>query len=566
MHRFIFQLQLFAISWSIDSGGGGSVSSGTNTSASGTTGNDTITVSGTGSFIYANVGGSSSLGGGVDTFVWVNGNNSGTTVIGDEYGTNVTVGYNNGSFSLIREYIPTVAAIISDPSLSYNYGNENNRIAVEGTALRNISISTDGGRDLVRLGSYFDFLVDMGDADDTIEGLGKVSNSTMYGGLGNDSIIFSDGINNTVDAGDGNDTIHTAGSFSSFAGGTGDDFFSISSNSYYNTVNAGADNDTIVVSGNPLRDIQTTILGGDGDDLVSLELSTRGIYFDGGDGRDSLYAANTATLVSAFMGDDDDLVSISTAVNDVTIDGGEGNDLILSNAGNTTMDGNVSLVGGDGDDTIRVGENGSNIHNITIDGGTGSDLIYFRSNYGGGSSSNSSINGGDGNDTIIAEVTRMLSIDAGNGDNLISLIGGTAGGGSSNVIYTGFGNDSVVMSNIRNSTVTTGAGNDYLTLRSDGTGNSGSLAADLDVSTGDGDDYVVVDTHSNRLTLDAGKGNDTIDFVSGNQVTLHGNDNDDVIILLRKSTAMLAMILSQSVQVSTLLWTVVLVTIPFSTL
>jgi Ca2+-binding RTX toxin-like protein len=153
----------------------------------------------------------------------------------------------------------------------------------------------------------------------------------------------------------------------SVEGGYGDDAISISNvNTLVNTLVSGdAGNDTIdaFVDGRPTP---SRILGGEGDDLISLDAgpdAAGGYVVLGEGGNDTI---NGSPLDDVLYGENESVDALSIPGDDV-VHGGGGND---------------ALYGGPGDDRL-FGEDG----NDTLNGGEGSDML----------------NGGSGDDQAVVD-------------------------------------------------------------------------------------------------------------------------------------------------------------------
>lgn len=115
-----------------------------------------------------------------------------------------------------------------------------------------------------------------------------------------------------------------------------------------------------------------------------------------------------------YGGDGNDTISVGESAGDATINGGSGSDSITGGSGNDILiggDGNNNLSGGAGDDLII------STSNDVVDGGSGND--YIRSNWGG------TITGGTGND-------------------LIDAVTGSSGDWSTVIFNEGDGNDTLI--------------------------------------------------------------------------------------------------------------------------
>ncbi|MBY0239489.1 MAG: type I secretion C-terminal target domain-containing protein [Burkholderiaceae bacterium] len=198
-------------------------------------------------------------------------------------------------------------------------------------ASQGIVINGTGGSEQLA-GTFLDDIINGADGSDSIQG--KAGNDTIHGGADNDflyggkgdDLLFGDGGNDDLSGNEGNDELD---------GGDGDDILSEYQGN--NILRGGTGNDTLSVSGEG----NNRLYGGDGDDRLSGS-ATADTLLDGGAGNDYLYAGNmdvkangrTMTLLG---GDGDDLFSINFANTfklDVVATGGAGRDTYtLSGAG-----------------------------------------------------------------------------------------------------------------------------------------------------------------------------------------------------------------------------------------
>ncbi len=210
-------------------------------------------------------------------------------------------------------------------------------------------------------------------------------------------------------------------------------------------VNSSNGNVQVLVNGIPTTGVTPihasqlrglTIRAGQGDNLIDLSAVTAAnftfqdpvtgdplqINVDAGNGRDTVIgsASFEDTLDG---GDGDDVINNATGTFNVgqvllggdgndTITGGIGDDTILSGDGNDVVDGQIgqdSIEGGDGADTLNGGADGDFVNgnygadsitggngNDTIQGDSGQDLLF-------GEDGNDSIFGGGGNDQIFGD-------------------------------------------------------------------------------------------------------------------------------------------------------------------
>jgi Ca2+-binding RTX toxin-like protein len=349
---------------------------------------------------------------------------------------------------------------------------------------------------------------------------GGNSDDTLIGGAGNDTIDVGTG-NDVVNAGDGNDTIITndstiASAVLSIDGGAGSDTL-INANFSAATANLSIDNSgtaIILPNGSSISNVEnfvnlTTGSGNDsinfvqgdnnniktgaGNDTINAGLGRDVV--DGGSGTDTLvvdYAANVNTNGGSLQG-----IQVSS------YDPANGNGRFYAyKAGNSDVDiiqyANVEkfnitgtqyaddIRGGNSDDTLIGGAG-----NDTIDVGTGNDVV----------------NAGDGNDTIITNdstsASAVLSIDGGTGND--TLVNANFSAATANLSINNLGTTIALpngssISNVENFVnLTTGSGNDSINFVQGDNNN---------VKTGDGND--TINAGLGRDTVDGGSGTDTL--------------------------------------------------------
>ncbi|MEL7114999.1 MAG: calcium-binding protein [Pseudomonadota bacterium] len=225
-------------------------------------------------------------------------------------------------------------------------------------------------------------------------------------------------------------------------------------------VAAGAGDDLIESSG---ANDNVTIEGGAGDDTITgptgADYTARANYdgsqIDGGAGDDLVEHLNGDVTILGGEGDD-----IIRNVDVSLVDGGNGDDLLEE------LDAN-RVLGGEGDDVIR------SVNASFVDGGAGDDVIRTRV---------ARVEGGDGNDDI-RNTYYYGAIEGGAGDD-------TIGGGPAGSISAGDGNDVVYAGMSPEPTSTDlGAGNDTLLSSAVDDSFIGLLTPD-GITTGDGSDVV----------------------------------------------------------------------------
>lgn len=278
-----------------------------------------------------------------------------------------------------------------------------------------------------------------------------------------------------------------------------------------------------------LEDVNVVVLrGSDRDDRFTLDGSLSAfdgtIQFDGGDGNDSLNAANVRVLIQ-FNGDDG---------ND-TLLGGSANDRAYGGAGNDSLsggDGDDFLWGGDGNDSLTGGAGNDSLYGITdndvLDGGNGDDYL----DAGDG---NDNLIGGDGNDLMAARRGNdRLRGDAGN-DTLFGEEGNDLlNGGAGNNTLVGEGGNDTLIAGSGDDDMFAGTGNDLL---NGGAGNNTLIgeAGNDTLASGTGDDIVFGGDGEDSLNAGAGDntligegGNDTLIANTGNDVFYGGTGNDSM--------------------------------------
>ena len=271
-------------------------------------------------------------------------------------------------------------------------------------------------------------------------------------GLGGDDFLFGAQGNDTLDGGDGNDSLIGSDDNDSLIGGIGNDYMSGDAGS--DNLNGGAGNDTLWGGAG-----SDTMAGGAGNDTYQ--------DYDGGDTITELAGQGTDTLES--------LISIATLFNDFEnltlagsnmLGGGNGlNNVITGTAGVDTLNGNAgndTLIGGAGADQMTGG-----IGNDTYDVDDGNDIVTEKSK--------------EGTDTVRSSIDFDLS---GTEIENLTLLSGAFKG-------TGNGFNNIVTGNVDANTLDGAAGIDTLI-------------------GGDGNDFYIVDSKTDKLVELAGKGDDTV--------------------------------------------------------
>ncbi len=231
-----------------------------------------------------------------------------------------------------------------------------------------------------------------GNDNDTL--IGTAGADYLFGGDGNDSITANDGDdtvkgdvgNDTIIGGKGNDNIQGQSGLDSITGDDGND-----------TLSGGEDNDVLNgFAGNDLitgEDGNDTLFGGTGNDRI--EGGTGNDTIRGHEGNDLLLGGDGNDTLRGEAGND----TINAGDGDDTVDAGDGNDLATGGNGNDTIDGglgNDTLLGDDGNDVITGG-----MGNDTLLGDDGDDTLS-----GGGATDK--VAGGDGTNNLSGNASNEI--------------------------------------------------------------------------------------------------------------------------------------------------------------
>ena len=426
------------------------------------------------------------------SFVYVSSNVNGDDVI---------IGFNSNSMIRIADNTYSTQQSGSDIVITLSIG----QIQIKDyTGAVNINGSTPEPDTLIS-NSTSNTLINGTDYADSISNTG--SHVTINGGLGSDSInnsyagtsIYNAGSYALINTGDGDDVIFNDiyCDYSTINAGAGSD--SISNWAAHTTVYAGADHDSIfnntsnvLIFGNEGNDFlytstrngnaNNTLIGGTGDDTISLSGGSNLIRYYNGDGYDQIFNYNSNETIEIATG----TYSTQQSGSDIAIKVGNGQMLVRNYSGALNIVGTP-----DTPDTLISNSNSNTLIN-------GTDYADSISNADG---SNVTINAKAGNDTIRSWGTNVI-INAGDGIDSIN-------------VYV----------NASDTTVYAGAGNDII--------NGGGYREKL-FGEG-GDDYIYLYTNNAFITVDAGIGDDSV-YSGADVVSLDGGEGNDYFHIYRESS------------------------------
>lgn len=337
---------------------------------------------------------------------------------------------------------------------------------------------------------------------------------TIYSGNGDDNITNSGNYVSVV-AGNGADYIVNSGNDSTILGQAGNDSVYLYGGGQRNFINLGADNDSLYaevenyatvngVAGNDKiigNFVQSSLVGGAGNDVISLSGNYGGNTINAGVGNDKIYVAdNTGSKIYEYAyGDGYDTV-YGAGINDTlhlasgayqSVMSNDGNDLIVKIGQNGTYTGSVTFK-----DTRTLHIDGKlqivNKKASTVFEGDSDDNSMFNSG------SRATVYGYNGNDSIVNQGT-YTQVYAGNGDDTIQNIAA----GTYSTLDAGDGDD-LIKGAFTNVSIVGGSGNDVISVNGGGAGNK--------VNAGKGNDtiYTGKNTAAKVIQYANGDGNDVI--------------------------------------------------------
>ncbi len=458
----------------------------------------------------------------------------------------------------------------SDTTIQYKNGDGNDtvygflssdKLEITGGTSNTVTVGNDL---VVNVGSgsitFKDFDVKQQIAYHT-EGAGEIFNGTDE-----DDYIENHSDNVTIDARGGNDTVFSdGGNYMSINGGADNDY--IDNTGANATIDGGAGDDTILVFSD-----HSTISGGDGRDTILIAVTDYSTI-DAGDGDDSVdlhshWCSSNPTVNSHYnvvkLGNGNDF--IQTAGYASTVDGGSGDDTIdnminWGDRGSKAGD-KSSLSGGDGSDVIL-----NDCVDVTINGGAGNDRVTLNNNHYGTVIEYAA---GDGHDTIYGfnssdklQLTGSMStVTVGNnivvtvnvGEGSITLVDAADGRLKQKIEPLKVGQ--AIFNTLDNQLIKTGSGRDSIISYGNNVTIQGNGAADtiriekcekviIDVGDGDdsidhwngdnitirggaGNDHIQNDAEGKKTYVDAGAGNDFVWNYAGDTTLVGGDGNDEI--------------------------------------
>lgn len=377
-----------------------------------------------------------------------------------------------------------------------------------------------------------------GNAKDNILDDGGESTVSLRGGSGNDTYLLS-GTGTTITDTGGIDTVSSAVAiiltpFTTIENAiltgvgavniTGNNLANrLTGNSAANTLNGGAGND-VLDGGGSADDV---LIGGAGNDTYIIRDGGETITEASAGGTDLVKAGATYTLEELAEVEN---ITLTGTLN-INATGNALANTLIGNSGNNILDGGVEeaiakadkLIGGDGDDTYRIGAGdvvtelaGEGDNDTIISTATVAALAANVENLdlseastavnGGGNVLDNTITG-NGQVNVLKGLAGADELN-GNGGN-DNLDGGTGadtlnGGAGNDTLFGGTDTAADILAGGAVDTLNGGAGNDKL---------NGGLGADL-LAGGAGSDTYFVDNAGDAITEDVGGGTDSVQFTA----------------------------------------------------
>ena len=206
------------------------------------------------------------------------------------------------------------------------------------------------------------YTLNAGAGNDTItcQAASTISDSRVFGDAGGDTINIAAVSNSTVSGGQGIDSISTAGLVSSalINGNQGEDQININAGATNSSIFGGIDDDTITIT---TQLVNSVVQANEGGDTITIATGTslQGSTVNGNAGNDTITVNAIAAFTNStlFGGHGNDSINANNATVGVLVSGDAGNDDIVGGTGNDTLiggTGNDSLFGGLGIDSYQV--------------------------------------------------------------------------------------------------------------------------------------------------------------------------------------------------------------------
>jgi Ca2+-binding RTX toxin-like protein len=429
--------------------------------------------------------------------------------------------------------------------------------AVTGSLLRG-----DAGNDNISLTNLTNSTINANADDDSVTVTGTSTNSSIFGGRQRDTLTITNATGGLYRGDANEDKIEITGTISGAVinGNADDDQIIVSATKFSDsTIFGGGGNDNIDISsgegalvmgnkGNDDIDLTSsqkhTVIGGDGNDSIDSN-STKALSLDGGAGKDVITLtgiAASSAVHTVIGGTGADSITGTTGIE--SLDGGSDADTLVSAGGNDTIFGRA------GADLITLGAAGK----VEIRGGADNDVVELTS---GELTFEDTIKGDNGTDTIaFTGTTANFDMTAANTateksfDNISTVE--TLAFGTKSSALTGAGTNTVTLSTkaqtagINKIDATFAAGGDAEILKVDASKFTsstnltfiGSDDKDVNVSFvgGAGNDTLTTgkDLEDAGDTLKGGAGLDTFNVVGGTTDTVIqdlGVGGQDVLVV-----------------------------------
>ena len=421
-----------------------------------------------------------------------------------------------GNFAAVVAVDPSLATRIAIGLTSHpdapvvRFGVPNNGVTLEsGSGFDSLTVAS------LPAGYVKKFVMRGGAGDDTLTST-ALSGTSLDGGDGNDLLSGGDG-KETLSGGNGNDTLLGGAGDDSLTGGAGSDLLT---GGLGNDTLIGDAGDTLVESGDINLTMTSSSLIGLGTDKLS---GFGAVRLTGGVNNNVLKVSSFSGRVTLLGGDG----------NDSLVGGGRGVTSLEGGGGNDTLTGGLgiaSLYGGEGNDSLIGGS-----RNDLLDGGSGSDVLN-------GAAGNDTLLGGTDADTLTGGAG-IDSLDGGAGNDMLTGDAGNdkfdGGADMDRIVEAGFsfaitvaqltgnGTDTLLNNSIEEAVLTGTSKGDTLTaIAFTGAVTLNGLAGDDKLFGGNGRDFL--DGSDGKDALDGGAGNDTLSGGIGNDTLIGGSGMDSL--------------------------------------